>query len=185
MNSTELPAEIDLQSLVDVYDQPFAIVDRSFRVVVINRAFEETYGVDRAAAVGSLCYRFVPSGNRPCPCARQGGDCPFPRTFEGDRTQSVTHAYRDSAGRQHVVRIQAYPIRTRSGETYLGELVQHDSVRQHPVAGEGQDGLPMVGTSPAFREVFGHILAAAGTGAPVLLQGGDRDRQGVGGGPSP
>ena len=35
---------IELESLVDIYDQPFVIVDQQFRVVVVNRAFEETYG---------------------------------------------------------------------------------------------------------------------------------------------
>jgi len=35
---------IELESLVDIYDQPFVIVDQQLRVVVVNRAFEEAYG---------------------------------------------------------------------------------------------------------------------------------------------
>jgi PAS domain-containing protein len=36
---------IELESLVDIYDQPFVIVDQQLRVVVVNRAFEEAYGL--------------------------------------------------------------------------------------------------------------------------------------------
>ena len=35
---------IELESLVDIYDQPLVIVDQQFRVVV-NRAFEDAYGL--------------------------------------------------------------------------------------------------------------------------------------------
>ena len=171
MKPNDTPTEIELQSVVDVYDQPFAIVDRSYRVVAINRAFEESYGVDRTAAVGSNCYSFVPPGNRPCPCARQGGDCPFPSVFAGEGTRSVTNGYRDSDGREHLVRIHAYPIRTRSGEVYVGELVERDSVSRHSAKVEDESALGMVGSTPAFREVLGRILTAARSPAPVLLQG--------------
>ena len=163
-------SEVELQSLVDIHDQPFAIIDRTFRVVAINRAFEETYGVTRAAAVGATCYSFVPPGNRPCPCARQGGGCPFPGVFAGEGSTSVTHSYSDDEGREHLVRIQAFPIRTASGETFLGELVQHDAVRRHPDPADGS-GLSMVGGSAVFRETLGQILTAAQSAAPVLLQG--------------
>jgi two-component system, NtrC family, response regulator AtoC len=171
MKANDVPSDLELQSVVDAYDQPFAIVDPSYRLVVINRAFEDAYGVERSAAVGSTCHSFVPTGNRPCPCARQGGDCPFPGVFAGEGARSVTNGYRDADGREHLVRIHAYPIRTRTGEVYLGELVEHDSVDGHVTVAEDQKSQGMVGSTPVFRELMGRLMAAARSPAPVLLHG--------------
>lgn len=160
-----------MQSVVDAYDQPFAIVDRAYRVVVVNRAFEEAYGVERASAVGRLCYSLVPTGNRPCPCAIQGDDCPFPSVFAGEGGRTVAKGYRDGDGNEHLVRVHAYPIRTRSGEVYVGELVERDAVDPHPRVDEDRSLPGMVGSTPAFRELLDRLLMAAHSAAPVLLQG--------------
>jgi two-component system response regulator AtoC len=70
------------------------------------------------------------------------------------------------------VRIQAYPLRTNSGEIYAGVLIQKDAVRHHPDAdAELCPGARMIGASPAFRKARGQIKLAAGSDAPVLLQG--------------
>ncbi|WP_295388887.1 sigma-54-dependent Fis family transcriptional regulator [uncultured Thiodictyon sp.] len=162
---------IKLQSLVDIHDQPFIIIDRAFQVVAINRAFEAVYRVSRTSAVGRPCYQVVPPDIRPCPCSPQGGRCPFMAVFAGEHSESVTHAYRDGEGREHLARIQAYPIHTASGQNAVGELIQLDAVHRDPKVATAAGGLPMIGNSPGFREVLGGILTAAQSLAPVLLQG--------------
>ncbi|WP_295454982.1 sigma 54-interacting transcriptional regulator [uncultured Thiodictyon sp.] len=163
--------QIELQSLVDIHDQPFVIIDRAFQVVVVNRAFEAVYRVTRASAVGRPCYQVVPPDVRPCPCAPQGGNCPFARVFAGENSESVTHAYRDSEGREHLARIPAYPIRTAGGQTLVGELIQLDAVHRDAQVATEAGGMPMIGNSPAFRQVLAGIRTAAQSLAPVLLQG--------------
>ena len=171
MPQSDNPPNLELQSLVDIYDQPFVMIDAEFRVLVINRAFETHYGVSQAAVAGQACYEMVPPGNRPCPCSRQGGDCPFTGVFAGEGGGAVTQGYRDGEGREHLARIQAYPIRTADGQTCIGELIQHDAVHQPPKGTDAAGGLPMIGTSPAFREVLAGLLSASRSAAPVLLQG--------------
>jgi transcriptional regulator with PAS, ATPase and Fis domain len=163
---------IELQSLVDIYDQPFVVIDPNHRVVLVNKAFEETYRVLRQEAVGRPCYALIPDADQPCPCGEEGESCPFADVFQRGVSTASTQAYRDSEGRDHVVRIQGYPLRTASGEIYLGELIQRDAVRHHP--GSEREACPggrMVGRSPAFRQSIGQLLLAAGSDAPTLLQG--------------
>lgn len=163
---------VELQSLVDIYDQPFVIINHNHRVVVINKAFEETYGVSRTEAAGSPCYSLVAHSNRPCPCGHEGENCPFDDVFQREVTQASTHTYRDADGRDHMVQIQAYPLRASNGDVYLGELIQQDAVRHHPdMDAELRPGARLIGESPAFRKTLGQLKLVAGSDAPVLLQG--------------
>ncbi len=162
---------IELESLVDIHDQPFVVVDQQFRVVIVNRAFEETYGITRSAAVGRACYSLIRGDDRPCPCDPQGKHCPFGGVFAEQGTGTSTRRFRDKENREHIVRIQAYPVRTTTGEVYVGELVQRDAMRIHPEADGTCAGPRMVGESPVFLEALDRLRMAAGTGAPVLLLG--------------
>ena len=45
---------VELQSLVDIHDQPFVIIDDRHRVVVVNKAFEESYGVGNTRGPGRV-----------------------------------------------------------------------------------------------------------------------------------
>jgi len=161
----------ELESLVDIYDQPFVIVDQSFRVVAVNRAFQETYGISRASAAGHHCYSLIRGEDRPCPCDPKGRDCPFLSVFAGQRTETSIHTQRDKEGREHTVRVQAYPLRTTSGEVYVGELIQRDATRLHPSAEDSRGDKQMVGRSPVFLETLDKLRMAARTEAPTLLLG--------------
>lgn len=163
---------VALQSLVDIHDQPFVIIDDRHRVVVVNKAFEETYGVGNTRARGAACHELLDSRHRPCPCDPRGGRCPFADTFTRQVPRSTAHTFLDAEGREHLVRIQAYPIRTQDGKVFIGELIQRDAVRHRPDKPEAAGPRAhMVGDSPAFRETLDRLLLAAGTEAPVLLQG--------------
>ncbi len=90
----EVPFE--LQSLVDIYDQPFVIINPDHRVVVVNRAFEERYGISRADAAGRACYSLIACRNRPCPCGPDGANCPFGDVFRRGISQASAHTYHDA-----------------------------------------------------------------------------------------
>jgi len=163
---------VELEGLVDIYDQPFMIVDRQFRVVIINQAFEKAFGIARSRAEGQACYSLIQGADRPCPCGLNGEHCPFIQVRQTAVAVSTLHNYRDGEGREHAVQIQGFPLRTESGEVYIGELIQRDAVRQHPIPPEEPAPAPrMVGESAAFRQTLSQLLLAAGSDAPVLLQG--------------
>jgi len=163
---------IESKSLIDMHDQPVVIIDDGHRVAAVNKAFEAVYGVRTEQALGAPCYELLATELRPCPCGPQGDQCPFETTFSEGQTCTTVHAYRDAEGREHRVRIQAYPIRTQNGRVFIAELVQRDTVphRSRGLATGCSSGR-MVGESPAYRAASDRLLMAAGSDAPVLLLG--------------
>ena len=170
---------IGMQSLADLYTQPFVVIGPDLRVRMVNRAFEGRYGVAREYAVGRPCYEFLHAGTaRPCPCGPNGTHCPFREVFSGATSQVSVSTYLDEAGWERLVRIQGHPVQTASGEVLLGELVQVDEPVDADAHGasatdaQGADAGPrMVGGSGLFRQVLGKLRLAAASAAPVLLEG--------------
>jgi two-component system, NtrC family, response regulator AtoC len=168
----DVTVDLELQALVDIYDQPFAIIGADRRVVIVNRAFEQAYGRPSEKAVGRRCHSLLYTGDRPCPCGIDGRACPFSEVFERAVTVTHEHTFEDSEGRVHNVRIQAYPLRARSGKVYLGELMQQDAIRLHPAQSEDEDpDRRLVGRSRAFGLLMDQLRVAARSEAPVLLHG--------------
>jgi two-component system response regulator AtoC len=166
----QLPVE--LQALVDIHDQPFFIIDDGRRVVVVNRAFEETFGVERAKSVGTPCHQLMADRGQSRPCGADCGRCPFAETFTHQVARTSACSYLDAEGRPHLFRTEAHPISTQSGRTYVGVLIQRDAVRHHPDGSNGAGPQAhMVGNSAAYRVALDRMLLAASTDAPVLLLG--------------
>jgi len=163
---------VELQSVVDIHEQPFVIVDDGHRAVVVNKAFEEAYGVRNAEAAGRPCFELIPRGGSPCTCGSQGSDCPFAEVFAHQNARTTARALRDAKGREQLVRMHGHPIRAQSGGVYLGLLIERDLIEGHPE--RPQADCPrgrMVGESPAYREALDRLALAAACDAPVLLQG--------------
>ncbi len=171
MQSAYLKSHIALQSLVDIHDQPFTILDSSYRVIAINRAYERAYEITRDRAIGKSCCSLGPSGSCPCPCGGRNEGSPYERVFKGEIIQDLTHRYRDQQGREHLVRILAYPIRTASNEIFVGELIQQDLVQGESHPQTEAEPVAMVGTSPEFQGFLERLRRAAQTQVPILIQG--------------
>ena len=163
---------IDLTSLIDVNDQPVVLIDDSHRVVAVNKAFEEAYGVRGEQAANTPCYTLLARDRRPCPCGPSGESCPFADTFAGEGTRNIMQRYRDKEGRERVVQIQAYPIQTREGRVFIAESIQRDAARHHPAGlASGSSSGQMVGQSTAYRNALERLVLASKNDAPVLLTG--------------
>ena len=162
---------VELQALVDIYDQPFFIIDDDHQVLVVNRAFENAYQVEGTVAAGTPCYHLLARHGGPRPCGSKGHSCPFAETFSHEVTRTAAFSYRDAEGREHLVKVQSYPLRAENGRVYAGVLLQRDAFRDH--APGRPTCLPphMVGKSPSFKAALDRLLAAARTDAPVLIRG--------------
>ena len=164
-----------MQSLADLYTQPFVVIGPDLRVRLVNRAFEEVYGIAREQAVGRPCYEFLHAGGkRPCPCGPDGTHCPFRDVFSGATAQVSVSTYLDEGGVERLVRIQGHPLKTAAGGIMLGELIQVDEPADAAASTdtpESDPGLRMVGGSGLFRQILGKLRLAAASNAPVLLEG--------------
>ena len=159
------PVSIELQSLADSHEQPFVVIDRDYRIVAINRAYENTFGVSCDKAVGLPCYKV--SHNNDAPCHESGEDCPHANLFEIGKTDSCIHVHQDGNHRPCQVRVTAFPLRGNNGELYMGELIQQlAEPRERRV-----NGRRMVGQSPQFLACMDQLKMVAAAQAPILLQG--------------
>ena len=113
-NSTTQSIPIELQSLVDSHEQPFVIIDRDYRILAVNSAYERTFGTDSARAVGQTCYRI--SHNNDAPCHESGEDCPHVNLFEVGQRDSCLHIHYDKDHRMCQVRVTAYGRCSASGK---------------------------------------------------------------------
>jgi two-component system, NtrC family, response regulator AtoC len=155
----------ELQSLLDSHEDPFLVIDREYRIVAVNRAYEKTYGTARDYAVGQHCYKV--SHDNDAPCCRMGEECPHERLFKEGKTTSCIHFHYDEQHRMHQVRVTAYPLRSSNGELYVGELIQ-------PLSSFDKDKMDynrMVGQARTFTACMEQLKLVAAASAPVLLQG--------------
>ena len=155
----------ELQSLIDVQENPFVLIDENYKIVAANRAYCVNYAVDSKNIVGHLCHEI--SHLSSVPCHQNGEDCPHQEVFRTGQMHEVIHTHFDAQNRPEHVRIKGHPIRGRDGKLYLGEAV-------FPIA-DSEDllckDMQMVGASPAFLSCIDHLTRAAASDAAILLLG--------------
>ena len=156
---------VDLQSVVDSHELPFVVIDSEYRVMAINRAYEDAFGVSREQAVGQPCYKI--SHNNDAPCHESGEDCPHVNLFEIGQQDSCLHIHYDANHRMCQVRVTAYPLYGSNGELYMGEMVQQISGPED----RRVNGRRMVGKTLPFMACIDQLKMVAAAQAPVLLQG--------------
>lgn len=155
----------ELQSLIDVQENPFVLIDENYQIVAANQAYCVNYGVDRERVVGRHCHEI--SHLSAVPCHHNGEDCPHQEVFRTGKMHEVIHTHFDSHNRAEHVRIKGHPIRTASNKLYLGEAV-------FPIASSDEllcKDMQMVGDSPAFLACLDHLTRAAESDAAILLLG--------------
>jgi transcriptional regulator with PAS, ATPase and Fis domain len=163
-----LPNQAFLQSLVDAHPEPFALVDREFRVVVANQRYSETYsGLDKSAVVGLKCHQV--SHKTDTTCDINGEECPLKRVFDTGQPYQVIHRHFDQHHQADYVAVNASPILNEQGEVILiGESIASISHGDDLCF----DADKMVGgCCPSFMRVLDNLVSVAGTDAPVLILG--------------
>jgi transcriptional regulator with PAS, ATPase and Fis domain len=157
-------SSIELESVVNSHDKPFVIIDKDYRIVAVNSAYEKTYGYVNGAAVGMKCYK-VSHGND-YPCSQDGEACPHDKVFDNGEPTICAHFHCDANKEMHQVKVSAYPLQGADGELYMGECIDEVAATVHRSAGDR-----MVGDTPAFLACLKQLEIASSSEAPVLLQG--------------
>ena len=94
MSTKKIPES--LQSMLDVYQQPFVLVDRHFTIVASNQAYADQYNLTPDDIVGCKCHKV--SHNSDKPCAEVGEDCPHRRMFKSGQVEVKQRAESGSVG---------------------------------------------------------------------------------------
>ena len=158
-------SSIELQSMVDSHEEPFVVIDRNYSIVAVNEAYRKTYSYPDGDAIGKMCYQVSHGKDRPC--HEEGEDCPHGHIFDTGRPCVCAHVHVDASHRMHQVRVSAYPLQGSNGQLYVGECIEQVTSPDDRRTGSER----MVGSTPAFLACVKQLNMAAGSDAPVLLQG--------------
>ena len=156
---------IELISLVNSHDKPFVVIDKNYRILAVNQAYEHAYGASSDDAIGKMCYQVSHGNERPC--SEEGEECPHEHIFSTGDNCICAHIHCDSNHRMHQVKVSAYPLRGANGELYMGECIEEITSPEDRRSG----GERMVGETPSFLACLKQLDIAASSEAPVLLQG--------------
>jgi len=158
-------SSIELQSLVESHERPFVVIDRNYRIVAVNEAYKKIYSYSNDDAVGKECYQV--SHGKPRPCHEEGEECPHVHIFDTGESCVCAHVHVDAGHRIHQVRVSAYPLHGSDGQLYMGECIEQVTSPDDRRSGSDR----MVGNTPVFLACVEQLSVAAGSDAPVLLQG--------------
>ncbi|MBE9560613.1 MAG: sigma 54-interacting transcriptional regulator [Proteobacteria bacterium] len=165
MDKKVVKTSIDLTSLVNSHEKPFVVIDKDYRILAVNKAYEHEYGASSEDAVGKMCYQ-VSHGNDH-PCSDEGEECPHDKVFGNGEATVCAHVHCDSEQHMHHVKVSAFPLKGSSDELFLGECIEKISLTDtHLPRGER-----MVGESSEFLACVNQLNVAASSDAPVLLLG--------------
>jgi PAS domain S-box-containing protein len=162
---SEADLSIELKSLVESHDRPFVVIDRDFRIVAVNDAYARIFGQSSERAIGQMCYRL--SHGKDHPCSEEGEECPHEHVYETSEAYVCAHLHCDAGHRLHQVRVSAFPLKTTNGELLMGECIEEIAAPENRRSGADR----MVGSSHEFLACLKQLDIAAGSDAPVLLQG--------------
>lgn len=156
---------LEVQSLIDAQDNPFALIDADYNIVSANKAYQQAYGASAGNIVGKKCHEV--SHRSQVPCHMNGEDCPHQQLFASRQPTQVLHIHYDTNAQPEHVRIKATPVFGPHGELYLGEsIVTFAHSEDLDCAQQRQ-----IGKSRAFVDCVTTLAHAAASDAPVLLRG--------------
>ena len=152
------------EQIIDILPGPFVVIDRDYKILAANLAYQKQYGVEADEVIGRHCYEV--SHHSPVPCSQNGEQCPLEEVFATRRPTQVMHIHYDRNNNEEYVQLQAAPILSEEGEVmYMGEYVQ---VLNSPKQAEEE---LLVGRSPAFLRMSSLLQRVAPTSSTVLLLG--------------
>jgi len=159
MLTTKTPS---CEQIIDILPDPFAVIDRDYRILAANRAYRHHFGVPAGEVTGRRCHEV--SHHSDIPCGRLGKPCPLEEVFTSGRPHRAMHVHFNRNNEEEYVQLQATPILDDRGQVvFVGECLQ---VR----APLDNDEL-LVGRSPAFLRMISLLQRVAPTPATVLLLG--------------
>ncbi len=97
-----------LQSIIDGVTESIMVIDREYRIRLINKAAIKVHAVDLPLAETLLCYKISHQADKPC----RGDDhpCPLKTVLETKQPVTLVHTHKRHDGTEYAVEISASPI---------------------------------------------------------------------------
>ncbi len=149
------------EQVMDLFPQPFVIIDRDYRIVAANKHYAEHFGMDDV--IGHKCHKV--SHHSDVPCSQIGERCPLEAVFAKREATEVMHIHYDKHGHEEYVRLKATPMFDEAGALrFMGEQIQ-------PINQYEDSGALLVGRSRSMLRMISLLQRVAPSKSIVLLQG--------------
>ena len=103
-----------LQSIIDGVTESIMVIDRNYRIHLINRAASKLHDVDLPLTDTTHCYRVSHHINSPC--FGEEHPCPLKKVVETKKPATLVHTHKGANGREYSIEIGASPIIGSNGE---------------------------------------------------------------------
>ena len=142
-----------LETLLETHDLPFVIINADLKIVAVNRAWENYFGLSRQSQIGQ-------------PCCHDTGFCRHKRLFQTLEPYTGFFPASQTFDLQKSFNVRGYPLLDADNTLYIGESL---SVFSKSI-GIGDAG-NMVGKCAQYTTLKAKLQQAAETVAPVMLLG--------------
>ncbi len=147
--------------LINIFSEPFVIIDRHYQIVASNNAYRDTFAT-RGSIDGKFCYEV--SHNYDSPCSQHGEHCPLETVMRTGKSTSVLHIHKHGSEEEHV-QISASPIHDDEGEIhYMGETMV-------TIPRAETDPQLLIGRTPAILRLTSILHRVAPTQSTVFIEG--------------
>ncbi|VAW67261.1 hypothetical protein MNBD_GAMMA08-3135, partial [hydrothermal vent metagenome] len=144
------PKKPDCDSLINLFPDPFVIIDRQFRIVSSNQKYKDHY--KQNDIIGKHCYEVSHGSNRPC--SQNGEHCPLEEVVQTGKPTSVMHIHCNCDAEEHV-QLSASPIFDNEGNVqFMAESIQ-------PVNIEPEHEQTLLGRSKAALRLMSILYRVA------------------------
>ncbi len=151
------------EQVIDMFPEPFVIIDRNYHIIAANKAYQNHYGIENNEVVGRCCHEV--SHHSPVPCSRNGEHCPLEAVVATRGPAQVMHVHYDKQNKAEYVQLNAAPIMGEDGEVlYIGEYI-------HPLNKTDDEDTILVGRSRPLLRLASMLQRVAPTQTTVLLLG--------------
>ena len=103
-----------LQSIIDGVTESIMVIDKDYRVRLINKTARELHGVDLPLNDSHLCYEISHQNNEPC--HGEEHPCPLRSALETKMPVTLVHQHKRADGSEYSVEIAASPIINDDGQ---------------------------------------------------------------------
>ncbi len=100
-----------LEHAFDSFDDPLAVIDGSYVLRRVNRAYTLLVGRDYSSCLGKRCYAVLRGSSEPCE------DCRMPQTLRSRNRQVVTHSPHPSGGADAWISLTFFPFSGRDQQS--------------------------------------------------------------------
>lgn len=153
--------EIHPENLVKLFDKPAIFIDKGYRILASNPAYEKRYGKHKA---GSHCFEV--SHGYDSPCHIHGESCPLQQSKQSKGPAKALHIHQQQDHRQYC-KVKTIPVPDHRGQPagYIEIIEESESASPQP------SNKALVGESQAFIDMMESVYRVAPTDVSVLLEG--------------